>query len=69
MSDLNVSVIVPCFNEEKTIEQVLLRILNQKDIVKEIIVIDDNSTDNSRQKIEKMSNLNPIIQYFFKDIN
>ena len=69
MSDLNVSVIVPCFNEEKTIEQVLLRILNQKDIVKEIIVIDDNSTDNSRQKIEKMSNSNPIIQYFFKDIN
>ena len=69
MSDLNVSVIVPCFNEEKTIQQVLLRILNQKDIVKEIIVIDDNSTDNSREKIEKMSNLNPIIQYFFKDIN
>ena len=53
MSDLNVSVIVPCFNEEKTIEQVLLRILNQKDIVKEIIVIDDNSTDNSRQKLKR----------------
>ena len=52
-------------NEEKNIEQVLLRILNQKDIVKEIIVIDDNSTDNSRQKIEKMSN-SKIIQYFLK---
>ena len=69
MNDLKVSVIVPCFNEEKTIEQVLLQILNQKDIINEVIVVDDKSTDNSRQKIENMSNLNPKIQFFFKDKN
>ncbi len=69
MNDLKVSVIVPCFNEEKTIEKVLLQILNQKDIINEVIVVDDKSTDNSRQKIENMSNLNPKIQFFFKDKN
>ena len=69
MNDLKVSVIVPCFNEEKTIEQVLLQILNQKDIINEVIVVDDKSTDNSRQKIENMSNSNPKIQFFFKDKN
>ena len=51
MNNLKVSVIVPCFNEEKTIEQVLLQILNQKDIINEVIVVDDKSTDNTKQKV------------------
>ena len=54
------------FQRRETIEKVLLQILNQKDIINEVIVVDDKSTDNSRQKIENMSNLNPKIQFFLK---
>lgn len=47
------SVIIPCYNEEKTIDQTITKILNQENI-KEIIIIDDNSTDNSINIINKI---------------
>jgi glycosyltransferase involved in cell wall biosynthesis len=47
------SVIIPCYNEEKTIDQTIGKILNQENI-KEIIIIDDNSTDNSINIINKI---------------
>ena len=30
MNNIKISVIIPCFNEEKTIEKVLLQVLKQK---------------------------------------
>lgn len=46
---MKVSIIIPCFNEETTISQIVKKILklNFKDI--EIIIIDDFSTDNTRK--------------------
>jgi glycosyltransferase involved in cell wall biosynthesis len=49
------SVLIPCFNEETTIAQVLDKVLLQ-DCVREIIVIDDGSTDGSRKIVEEFSN-------------
>ena len=49
-----VSIIIPCFNEEKTIVKIIDKILNVKDIKKEIIIIDDNSTDKTKQLLEKI---------------
>ncbi len=69
MNNIKISVIIPCFNEEKTIEKVLLQVLKQKDLVHEIIVVDDKSTDNSREIVIKISNLYPEIKYFFKNKN
>jgi len=40
------TVIIPCFNEENTIVELLTRVLNQPD-VSEVIVINDASTDKS----------------------
>jgi glycosyltransferase involved in cell wall biosynthesis len=45
------SVIVPCYNEERTINRILSRILAQPS-VGEVIIIDDFSADNSVQFIE-----------------
>jgi len=45
---MKVSIIIPCYNEEKTLEKIIEKILNLKDLNKEIIVIDDCSNDNSR---------------------
>ena len=69
MNNIKISVIIPCFNEEKTIEKVLLQVLKQKDLVHEILIVDDKSTDNSREIVIKISNLYPEIKYFFKNKN
>ena len=48
-----ISIILPAYNEESTIKQILESLPNGKSI--EIIVIDDNSTDNSVQEIQKVN--------------
>ena len=42
------SIIIPVFDEEKTIRLILDRVLEQKEYDKEIIVIDDCSTDRTK---------------------
>lgn len=49
----SLSVVIPCFNEEDTIEIILKKILKEK-IVKQIIVVDDGSTDQSWTIIERV---------------
>jgi glycosyltransferase involved in cell wall biosynthesis len=53
---MKTSIIVPCYNEKATIEKIISRV-NSIDIEKEVIIIDDLSTDGSREiikdKIEK----------------
>ncbi len=49
------SIIIPCFNESKTIGKILKKILNQKYIKKQIIIVNDNSSDNSLEIIKKYS--------------
>ena len=58
-----ISIIIPCYNEVSTIEVIIDQILSIKDYEKEIIVIDDFSTDGTREIIkEKLSNkINDII--------
>lgn len=46
------SIIIPVFNEEKTIKILLDKVIEQKEIEKEIIVIDDCSTDKTKHLIE-----------------
>lgn len=47
------TVIVPCFNEEKTIKELLQRVLKQNS-VREVIVINDSSTDDSLNQINNV---------------
>ena len=49
---MKVSIIIPCYNEENTISKIVEKINLQTDIEKEIIVIDDFSTDGTRKKLE-----------------
>lgn len=52
---MKLSIIIPVFNEEKTIAEILARVnaVEIKNIEKEIIVINDGSTDDSRGIIKK----------------
>ncbi|MEW6200671.1 MAG: glycosyltransferase family 2 protein [bacterium] len=54
MQNFKLTVIVPVFNEEKTIEEIINRI-HAVDIPKEIIVIDDCSNDSTAQVLKKIS--------------
>lgn len=52
--NLTLSIIIPVYNEEKTINKVIQKVRKVKladNIIKEIIIIDDGSTDTSRRKI------------------
>ena len=52
---MKVSVIIPCFNEHNTVEN-LLNNVNQENLYdKEIIVIDDFSTDGTREILQKLN--------------
>lgn len=53
---MKLTIIIPCYNEEKTIGILLEKILQLENIKKQIIVIDDCSKDNSLIEIEKKKN-------------
>lgn len=55
---MKLTIIIPCFNEVNTIRQIIDKIIEINNYEKEIIVIDDFSTDGSRKilsEIEKVS--------------
>ena len=49
---MKLSIIIPCYNEASTIKKIIKKINLQADIDKEIIVVDDCSTDKTRLIIE-----------------
>ena len=49
---MKISIIIPCYNEENTIEKIVNKILDLKNLDLEIIVVDDNSTDGSKNIID-----------------
>lgn len=54
---MKLSIIIPVYNEEKTIEQILSRVSKaklQSGLKKEIIVVDDGSTDSSKFKVQRL---------------
>jgi glycosyltransferase involved in cell wall biosynthesis len=60
------SIIVPCFNEEKTIKKIIRKILQIKNINKQIIIVNDGSTDNSLKLINTFrSKVDTIINHKF----
>ena len=45
---MKISILIPCFNEFKTIEKIIDKVIEQTNHDKEIIVIDDYSNDGTR---------------------
>jgi glycosyltransferase involved in cell wall biosynthesis len=54
-----ISIIIPCFNEKEYIEEIVKRILEQNKIDKEIIIVDDGSTDGTTQILK--NNIESIV--------
>lgn len=53
---MKLSIIIPVYNEEKTIVEILDRVKKEviSGVEKEIIVVDDGSTDSTRQKLKNI---------------
>ena len=57
------SVVIPCYNEENTLEKCVARVLEIEDekISLEIIIVDDNSSDNSFSIASRLAEKNQEI--------
>jgi glycosyltransferase involved in cell wall biosynthesis len=62
------SVIVPCYNERATVAELLRRVRAQP-VDKEIIVIDDVSTDGSRDVVAALAKEWPEIRHILQPVN
>ena len=55
----SISIIIPCYNAEKFIRKnirFLIKIIKKEKLSYQLILIDDGSTDNTKQVIKKLSN-------------
>lgn len=56
-----ISLVIPCFNEENTLEACVNRVLEVPDINFEIIIVDDASTDGSLNIARRLEKIHPQI--------
>jgi glycosyltransferase involved in cell wall biosynthesis len=59
-----ITVIIPCFNEDKTIEIIVEKVQKYKSHPLEIIIVDDCSIDNTPLIIQKFVSIYPNIKTF-----
>ena len=57
---IKLNVIIPCYNEKNTIEIIIDKVLNAEPHEKKIIIVDDYSSDGSRDILKTYENKNDI---------
>ena len=60
--NIKISIIIPCYNEEKTLNQIIEKVLKFKTYDKEIIIVDDCSSDNTQNIINELKKNHSEIQ-------
>jgi glycosyltransferase involved in cell wall biosynthesis len=66
---MKLSVVIPCYNEQATIELIVAAVRGSPYPSKEIIVIDDCSTDGSREKLEQLKARGWIDRLIHHEVN
>lgn len=61
------SIIIPCFNEINTIDEVIKKVKNTSIKSKQIIVIDDCSTDGTREYLDSLEDKSIIVVFTEKN--
>lgn len=64
---MNIAIIIPAYNEEKFIEKCLDSLLNQTLSPKQILVVDDGSTDKTPKILEQLSGHHHNLNYVKRD--
>lgn len=67
-SSQSITVVIPCYNEKNTVLQVISRVLNAPVSVSEVIVVDDCSSDGTREILQTQTS-DPRVRFFFHTIN
>jgi glycosyltransferase involved in cell wall biosynthesis len=58
---MKVSIVIPCFNEIRTIDTIIQQVLAVKlNIDRELVIVDDYSTDGTRDYLQTLANHNEI---------
>lgn len=65
---MKLSVVVPVYNEKNTIKEIINRV-NNVNIEKEIIIVDDGSSDGTREILKEIENTQDNIIIIFHDNN
>ena len=63
---MKLSVVIPAYNEEESIPhtiETLISILNSEDILHEVLVVNDNSKDNTLKVLEELSKQYPTLKH------
>lgn len=65
------SIVMPCYNEEHTIEKIIQEVLNVDlgSTKKEIIIVDDGSKDNTRPLLKKLEKKHSEVRLIFQKKN
>ena len=66
-ADFKLSIVVPVYNEESTIHEILARI-DALPLPKEIIIVDDSSTDGTRDRLKPLEHL-PDVKIIYQPQN
>jgi glycosyltransferase involved in cell wall biosynthesis len=62
-----VSVIIPTYNRANLLPRAIKSVLNQTFRDFELIIVDDGSTDNTRELVERFQKKDSRIKYFYKE--
>lgn len=68
---MKLSIIIPVFNEKETLAEIVrqVKVLSLKRVRKEIIIVDDCSTDGTRKVLEGIKDKNRRFKVIFRDTN
>jgi glycosyltransferase involved in cell wall biosynthesis len=68
LKDIKVSIIIPCFNEKNNIQEIIKAVIDSPVPNKEIIVVDDCSTDGTRDILQQQ--IEPLVdKIIYQDKN
>jgi glycosyltransferase involved in cell wall biosynthesis len=65
---MQISVVIPVYNEVSTIKEIVARV-QAVDLEKEIIIVDDGSTDGTRELLQEINLAQKNVRVFYHDRN
>ena len=65
---MKISVVIPVYNEVRTIKEIVVRV-QEVELEKEIIIVDDYSTDGTREHLREINQANENVKVLYHDHN
>ena len=66
---MKLSIVVPVYNEKNTIEKILDEVKAVEGLDKEIVVVDDASTDGTTDILKRLETIHPDVRFYYKEKN